>query len=227
MKINWRNALAQGTMLVFTYAVPLFIPGGIRAWPAAWIFLVIWFGFNHGIIAWLYLRDPDLLRERLQVETKNRPGWDKLLTLLLYGAIFLWLLFIAFDVVRFHWSPVNRSLQVGGMALLACSCYLLFVVFRENTYLSMAVRIQAERGQTVISTGPYQVVRHPMYAAMIFFFLGTPLLLGSWFGIPLGVLVMLILAWRAVLEEGALRRELPGYAVYMAQVKYRLIPHVW
>jgi protein-S-isoprenylcysteine O-methyltransferase Ste14 len=227
MKINLGNALAQGAMFLLTYAVPLFIPGGIRAWPAAWIFLVIWFVFNHGILGWLYVHNPDLLQERLQVETKNRPSWDKILTFLLYGAIFLWLLFMAFDVVRFHWSPVNRYLQVGGTALLVCSCYLLFIVFRANTYLSMAVRIQAERGQTVISTGPYQYVRHPMYAAMIFFFLGAPLLLGSWLGIPLGILVMLILAWRAVLEEDALRQELPGYAAYMTQVKYRLIPHVW
>jgi protein-S-isoprenylcysteine O-methyltransferase Ste14 len=227
VKIDFGNALAQGAMFLLTYAVPLFIPGGIRAWPAAWIFLVIWFVFNHGILAWLYMHNPDLLQERLQVETKNRPNWDKILTLLLYSAIFLWLLFMAFDVVRYHWSPVNRYFQVGGTALLLCSCYLLFTVFRENTYLSMAVRVQAERGQTVISTGPYRVVRHPMYAAMIFFFLGTPLLLGSWLGIPLGILMMVILAWRAVLEEGALRQELPGYAEYMAQVKYRFIPHVW
>ncbi len=227
MKINLGNALAQGAMFLFTYAVPLFIPGGMRAWPAAWIFLVIWFGFNHGIIAWLYFHNPDLLQERLQVEAKNRPNWDKILTFLLYSAIFLWLLFVAFDVVRFHWSPVNRYVQVGGTALLVCSCYLLFIVFRENTYLSMAVRIQAERGQTVISTGPYQYVRHPMYAAMIFFLLGAPLLLGSWLGVPLGILIILILAWRAVLEEGDLRRELHGYAAYMAQVKFRLIPHVW
>ncbi len=227
MKIDLRNALAQGTMFLLTNAVPLFIPGGVRAWPAAWVFLVIWFGFNHGILAWLYLHNPALLQERLQVETKNRPGWDKLLTLLLYSAIFLWLLFMAFDRVRFHWSPVGPSLQVVGTVLLLCSCYLLFIVFRENTYLSMAVRIQTERGQTVISSGPYQVVRHPMYAAMIFFFLGAPLLLGSWLGMPLGMLPMLILVWRAVREEGALRRELPGYAAYMAQVRYCLIPHVW
>ena len=227
MKINLGNALAQGAMFLLTYAVPLWIPGGIQAWLTAWIFLAIWFGFNHGILAWLYMRDPALLQERLQVETRNRPTWDKLLTLLLYSAIFLWLLFMAFDVVRWHWSPVDSYLQVAGTALLVCSCCLLFSVFRENTYLSMAVRVQSERGQTVISTGPYRVVRHPMYAAMLFFIVGAPLLLGSWLGIPLGILVMLILAWRAVLEEGALRRELPGYAAYMARVKYRLIPHVW
>ncbi len=227
MKIDWRSALAQGALMVLTYAVPLFIPGGVRAWPAAWIFLVMWFGFNQATLAWLYWRDPELLQERLRVEAKNRPGWDKLLTLWLYTSIFLWLLFMAFDVVRWHWSPVAAYLQVGGAALLAVCFYLPFAVFRENTYLSMAVRVQAERGQTVISTGPYHSVRHPMYAAMIFFFLGAPLLLGSWLGIPLGILVMFILAWRAVLEEGALRRELPGYAAYMARVKYRLIPRVW
>lgn len=227
MKLNIGNALVQGAIFLVTYALPLFIPAGIRAWPAAWIFLVIWFGFNHGILAWLYLRNRDLLQERLQVETKNRPGWDKILTFVLYTAIFAWLLFMAFDVARFHWSPVTRYLQVGGTALLVCSCYFLFIVFRENTYLSMAVRIQTERGQTVISTGPYQYVRHPMYAAMILFFLGTPLLLDSWLGVPLGVLVMPILAWRTVLEEGVLRQELPGYAAYMTRVKYRLIPYVW
>ncbi len=227
MKVDWGDTLAQVAVFLLTYAVPLFIPGGIRAWPAAWIFMVIWFGFNLGIVAWLYLHNSALLQERLRVKPMNRPNWDKMLTFLMYGAVFLWLLFMAFDVVRFHWSPVNRYLQVMGTALLLCSCYLLFIVYRENTYLSMAVRIQAERGQTVISTGPYQHVRHPMYAAMIVLFLGAPLLLGSWLGIPLGILVMLLFARRAVLEEGLLRRELPGCVAYMAQVKYRLIPHVW
>ncbi len=227
MKINWINALAQGAMMAATYALPVFIPAGLRAWPAAWIFLVMWFGFNNATLAWLYLHDPKLLQERLQVKAENRPGWDKVLTLVLYSSIFLWLLFMAFDVVRFHWSPLPGYLQVVGAALLVGCFYQLFLVFRENTYLSMAVRVQAERGQTVISTGPYRYVRHPMYAAMILFFLGTPLLLGSWLGIPLGILVMLILARRAVLEEGTLRRDLPGYAVYMAQVRYRLIPFIW
>ncbi|MDR3573693.1 MAG: isoprenylcysteine carboxylmethyltransferase family protein [Anaerolineaceae bacterium] len=227
MKINIRNALLQGAMMVLTYAAPLFIPSGVRAWPAAWIFLVMWFGFNHATLVWLYLHDPRLLVERLQVDSKNRPSWDKIFTPAFYGSIFLWLLFIAFDVTRFHGSSVPAWLQAGGAALLLCSFYILFITFRENTYLSPVVRIQAERGQQVISTGPYHYVRHPMYAAMIFFFLGTPLLLGSWYGIPLGVLEIVILAGRAVLEEGTLRRELSGYSAYMAQVRFRLIPYLW
>jgi len=79
----------------------------------------------------------------------------------------------------------------------------------------------------VISTGPYHYVRHPMYAATLVFVIGTPLLLGAWYGILVGPIVALVLAWRAVLEERTLQKELPGYLEYMAQVKYRLIPFVW
>ena len=89
------------------------------------------------------------------------------------------------------------------------------------------VRVQHERGQVVISTGPYRYVRHPMYAGGLLLFLGTPLLLGSWYGLLLVVFLILFGAARAVLEERVLREELPGYAAYLAQVKYRLIPYVW
>src|SRR5215475_12104432 len=104
---------------------------------------------------------------------------------------------------------------------------LLFLTFRENAYLSPVVRIQGERGHTVVSTGPYRHVRHPMYAAIVVFVVGTSLLLGSWSGLLVGSLFVVLLAWRAVLEERTLRRELPGYARYMARVRYRLVPRVW
>ena len=113
------------------------------------------------------------------------------------------------------------------MIVLVCSFALLFLTFRENAYLSSVVRIQAERGHTVVDTGPYHYVRHPMYAAMVLFVVGTPLVLGAWFGVPIGALFVVILAQRAVLEERTLRAELPGYAAYMAQVKYRLLPYIW
>jgi protein-S-isoprenylcysteine O-methyltransferase Ste14 len=134
---------------------------------------------------------------------------------------------MALDSVRFQWSQVPVWLQIVGIILLVCSFYLLFLTFQENSYLSPVVRIQEERGQTVISTGPYHYVRHPMYAAIVIFMAGTALLLGSWYGIVLGLILGVILARRAVLEERTLRAELPGYGAYMAQVKYRLIPYVW
>jgi protein-S-isoprenylcysteine O-methyltransferase Ste14 len=113
---------------------------------------------------------------------------------------------------------VNVKQQVGEF---------IFIAFRENSYASPVVRIQEDRGQTVISTGPYHYVRHPMYSGIVIFAIGTPLLLGSWYGALWGLIFVIILARRAVLEERTLREELPGYADYMAQVKYRLIPYIW
>ncbi len=112
-------------------------------------------------------------------------------------------------------SGDSRSARVGQAA------------FRENSYLSPVVRVQKERGQTVISTGPYHYVRHPMYSAMVIFFVGTSLMLGSWYGVLFGLIIVLLLARRAVLEERTLQRDLSGYTAYMAGVKYRLMPHVW
>lgn len=134
---------------------------------------------------------------------------------------------MALDAVHFHWSPLPAWLQGVGVLVLLSSFYLLFLTFRENTYLSTIVRIQADRGHTVVSTGPYHYVRHPMYTGMLAFMIGTPLVLGAWYGIFGGLLFMLILARRAVLEEQTLRHELGGYPAYMAQVKYRLIPYLW
>ena len=132
--------------------------------------------------------------------------------------------------------PVNRILlaaQILGMfvvfalLLLLGSFYLFFLTFRENAYLSPAVRIQTEHGQSVVSTGPYRYVRHPMYATAIIFLVGTTLLLGSWYGLVVGLILVVGIAVRAVQEERTLRAELPGYDAYLAQVKYHLIPYIW
>jgi protein-S-isoprenylcysteine O-methyltransferase Ste14 len=163
----------------------------------------------------------------MRLGTSDQKGWDKLLFPLLLILPFAWLMFMSFDAVRVHWSPLPFWVEIIGAIVLLCSFYLLFLTFRENAYLSPVVRIQKERGHTVVSTGPYHYVRHPMYAAMLVFVVGTSLLLGSGYGLLLGLLFILVLAQRAVLEERALRTELQGYATYMAEVKYRLIPHVW
>jgi protein-S-isoprenylcysteine O-methyltransferase Ste14 len=131
------------------------------------------------------------------------------------------------DAVRFHWSHMPVWLQVVGAITLIISFFLFFLTFRENSYLSPMVRIQKDRGQTVVSTGPYHYVRHPMYAAILLFVPGVALLLGSWYGLLAGLLIVGMVARRAVLEERTLRQELPGYDAYMTQVKYRFIPHVW
>jgi len=161
------------------YAVPLLIPAGIRAWPSAWIFLGLWFGFWFLILIWLYIQNSDLFWERMLSTTSGQKVWDKILGPLLYGAFFLWLLFTAFDAGRFHWSSVPQSVEIIGAFILGASFVLFFLTFRANSYLSPLVRVQQDRGQVVITTGPYRLIRHPMYAATLVFFLGTPLLLGA------------------------------------------------
>lgn len=209
------------------FALSLFFPAGTLSWPAGWIYLALFFAFFLSVNAWLYRHNPGLLRERMSLSRSDQKGWDKILFPLLLVLPLAWLVFISMDAVRFHWSPVPLWLQAVGGVILLCSFAFFFLTFRENSYLSPVVRIQKDRGHTVVSTGPYHYVRHPMYSGFLPFMIGTSLFLGSWYGVLLGLSFIFLVARRAVLEERTLQKELLGYAEYMAQVKYRLIPHVW
>jgi protein-S-isoprenylcysteine O-methyltransferase Ste14 len=227
MHVNVKQQIGQFAGIFVAFALALFLPAGTLAWLAGWIFLALFFGFYLGVSLWLFRHNPGLLQERMRLSASDQQGWDKLLFPLLLALPFAWLIFMSFDAVRFHWSGLPIWLEVVGAIVLLWSFYLLFLTFRENAYLSPVVRIQEERGHTVVSTGPYQYVRHPMYSAMIVFVVGTSLLLGSGYGLLVGLLFIVVLARRAVLEERTLREKLYGYAKYMTQVKYRLIPFIW
>jgi protein-S-isoprenylcysteine O-methyltransferase Ste14 len=215
-----------GSFVVF--ALDLFLAAGTFFWPAGWSFLLIFIGANVALVRWLLRHDPGLLTERMTGFGKSdEPTWDKVFLVVLQVFWLAWLALMGLDAVRFHWSQMSGWLQVVGALLLLGSFYLFFLTFRENPYLSPAIRVQTERGQTVISTGPYHYVRHPMYAAVIPFMVGTTLMLGSWYGLLMGLIFVGGLAFRAVREEGVLRAELPGYEEYMGKVKYRFIPYVW
>src|SRR5690606_15667039 len=210
------------------FALALFLAAGTVVWPAGWAFLVLYFGFGIAICLWLLRHNPGLLMERMTgIGKRDLKAWDKVFIVLLIGYFHAWLFLMPLDAVRFHWSHMPVWLQVVGAILLLCSFYILFMTVRENSFLSPAVRIQKERGHTVVSTGPYRYVRHPMYAAFIPLMVGSTLLLGSWYGLPFGLIWVVGLAFRALQEERVLREELAGYDVYMSQVKYRLIPYIW
>ncbi len=210
------------------FGLALFPAAGTIFWLAGWIFLILFLGFTIVVSRWLLMHNPGLLAERMTgIGMPNQPTWDRVFFVIIEGLFLAWLVLMPLDAVRFHWSQVPVWLQVLGGVILLCSFYLFFLTFRENPYLSPAVRVQTERGQTVISTGPYHYVRHPMYAAVIPFVMGTALLLGSWYGLLSGLILVIGIAFRAVREEQVLRAELPGYEAYMAQVRYRLIPYVW
>src|SRR5215207_667211 len=222
MQVNVKLLMGHSAVLFVLFALALFLPAGTIAWLAGWVFLgLLFFGFYLAVTVWLFQHNPGLVQERMRLGTSDQQGWDQVLFPLIFVLFFVWLILMALDAVRFQWSQMPVWLQIVGTILLVCSFYLLFLTFRENSYLSPVVRIQEERGQTVVSTGPYHYVRHPMYAAIVIFIAGTALLLGSWYGLVLGLILVVMLVRRAVLEERTLRAELPDYAAYMAQVKYR------
>jgi len=223
-------ALKAFAWLMFGFvitALPLFLAAGTLVWPAGWIYLILLYGWVLIGILLLLKYNPGLLAERITISPPNQKAWDKVFVLVLNVFFFTWVILMPLDAVRFHWSQMPLWLQVVGGIALVVSFVLMSLVFRENSYLSATVRIQEERGQTVISTGPYHLVRHPMYAGGLFMFLGTPLLLGSWYGLLLVVLFLPALFVRTVLEERTLRQELSGYEDYMKLVKYRLVPYIW
>jgi protein-S-isoprenylcysteine O-methyltransferase Ste14 len=227
MTVNIKMLVGQLVILFLSFALPLFLAAGTIAWLAGWIFLVLFFSFVAAISLWLLRHNPGLLNERMIMFRPDQKAWDKVFIVLLYVVFIAWLVLMPLDAVRFHWSQVPVWLQVAGAILLVCSFYLFLATYRENSYLSPMVRIQQDRGQTVVSTGPYHYVRHPLYAAGLLFMLATALLLGSWYGLLMVLIFAGMIAGRAVLEERTLQQELQGYDTYMAQVKYRLIPHVW
>jgi protein-S-isoprenylcysteine O-methyltransferase Ste14 len=204
------------------FAALLFVSAGTLNWPAAWVFLAL---FALSVIPAsidLAKNNPDLLDERMKSPIQpNQPLWDRVLVMTLF-------VFVVPGLdLRWDWSRMPLWLQIVGSITLLVTLYLLFVTMRHNPYLASVVRVQKERGHKVISTGPYAIVRHPFYAAAIPFFPAIGLLLGSWWAVLLSLLVIAILAYRAVKEEQLLERELDGYANYMKKVRYRLIPYVW
>jgi protein-S-isoprenylcysteine O-methyltransferase Ste14 len=209
-------------------AALLFGPAGTLGWPAAWAFLAILAGASAVIEVMLLRHDPALLSERLRFPIQSgQARWDKLWIAVFVPLFLAWLPLMGLDAVRLGWSHVPLWLQgVGGGAVVACF-YISYLVYRENSFLAPVVKLQADRGQHVVSTGPYAHVRHPLYAAAVLFLIGTALLLGSWSGLAGAVVLVAALALRAVLEERMLAADLPGYAGYMRQVKYRLVPGVW
>ena len=208
--------------------VLLFVPAGTLAWPAAWIFLIEFAIASALITRWLLRHNPALLEERMKplIQREQKP-WDKALMavfLLLWCA---WFVVMALDAVRFRWSDVPLWIHVVGVLAIAVSMYIMFLIMRTNSFAAPVVKIQSDRGHRVISDGPYAIVRHPMYGGALLLILGTPLLLGSWWGLAFSPLPVLLLAVRAVMEERTLMAELPGYTDYAARVRYRLVPRVW
>ncbi|MGD9846389.1 MAG: isoprenylcysteine carboxylmethyltransferase family protein [Variibacter sp.] len=218
--------LVQTVVWLVAIAALLFLTAGTWAWPQAWIFLALLAIGSLVLGLWLAIYDPALLAERMKPTWQaGQPGWDRAFLVIAFVVWCGWLVLIGLDA-RFH--AIHPSVWTSAFGVLAMgACYALsYWTFRENTFASPIVRVQRERRQKTITTGPYAYVRHPLYAAAILFF-GVPLLLGSRWGLWAAPIAVAILAARAVLEERELAAGLEGYEAYRHAVPYRLIPYVW
>jgi protein-S-isoprenylcysteine O-methyltransferase Ste14 len=226
---NSRRALRQ---LIFSivylafFPLILFLLAGDRRWIEGWIFSALFCLLSFATVVYLYLKDPELLNERFGSPIqKNQKSWDKFLLTTFFFGFLVWYAVMPLDARRFGWSkPFPIWLKATGIILFAGGFYLLYRAMKENTFAAPVIKMQIDRGQKVITTGPYSIVRHPMYTGGALLFIGGPLLLGSIYGLVIGILLIVMLATRTLGEEAMLRSELQGYDDYRKRVKWRLIP---
>jgi protein-S-isoprenylcysteine O-methyltransferase Ste14 len=204
----------------------LFIPAGTIDYWQGWAFAATLLVSSLLVTIYIALNDRELLESRLRMgPTAEKTSAQKVITAVGFLAFVGALVIMVFDH-RFGWSPrVPATLSILGDALAALGIYIYSLVVKENRYA--ASTIEVVEGQTVVSTGPYAIVRHPMYAGAILVFLGTPLALGSWWGLLFTPLFFGWFAWRLSNEEQFLSANLPGYEEYLRKAPYRLVPHVW
>ena len=203
----------------------LFVPAGtVRYWQA-WLYLAIFFAAATLTTKFLMRKDPALLERRMRGGPSAEKQPTQKLIMLFTSLGFIALLVVPALDYRFGWSMVPLAGVLVGDALVAVGFYFIFLVYKENTFTSATIEVVAD--QKVISTGPYAIVRHPMYASALLYLAGTPLALGSYWGfVPLvGTLPFLI--WRLFDEERFLALNLPGYTDYQRRVRHRLVPRIW
>jgi len=196
----------------------------VRYWQA-WVYLSIFTGASALITLYLMRKDPVLLERRMRGGPMAETRSAQKLIMLFTSVGFVALLVVPALDHRFGWSDVPLGAVVAGDVLVAIGFFFISRVYRENTYTSAT--IQVAKDQKVISTGPYAIVRHPMYASGALYLFGTPLALGTyWAFLPIAAM-MPFLIWRLIDEERFLARNLSGYAEYQKRVPHRLVPFVW
>lgn len=220
------SRLLYSFIYLLVFSVLLFVLAGDWHWTEGWIFSAIFVLGSYATLLYLYFTDPELLNERYgsPIQKEQKP-WDKVLLSVFFLEFLIWFALMPLDAKRYGWSAgFPLWTRIAGAVLMSVGTYVLFAALRENTFAAPVVKMQKERGQEVISTGPYSLVRHPMYAGAILLFLGGPLLLSSNAGIVLSAVLIVTIAIRSVGEEAMLKEELPGYREYMRIVRWRIVP---
>jgi protein-S-isoprenylcysteine O-methyltransferase Ste14 len=220
-----RGILSLGVFFI-VLGVLMFLPAGDIRWAKGWLFLLVFFALTVPSVIYLWRTNPEIFvaRSKIHAGTKR---WDKVLMAFLFFSLTAIFIVAGFDAARFHWSSVPPWLIVLGYILLSICFFLSVWAESVNKFAEPSVRIQTERGHKVIDTGPYAIVRHPMYLGALFFLAGIPLALGSFWALIPAAAATVVLVVRTILEDRMLQKELTGYKDYAARVRYRLIPGIW
>lgn len=213
-------------LTILAFGAILFLPAGTLHWIEGWVFIGAFSLYIVYSTVWMIKNNPELLRERLR--TRKTQKWDRIIL-----ALFS-ICFVAFFVVpgldfRYQWTPwrIPTIIQICAFCGVFISLIIIFLVTKENTYASKAIKIQEERDHKVITTGPYKYVRHPLYAGGMPLIFCMPLALGSLYALIPAVLGAVLFVIRTYLEDKMLHEELPGYREYAQKTRYRLIPGIW
>ncbi len=220
-KASKLKAFLVPIIIMIVMALVLFLPAGSLKFWEAWIWWSIISAMTLLITTYFVKKDPELLARRMKVKEKEpQPGIIRILSFLSLFAYFI----PGFDY-RYHWSSVPVWIIIAANALVFLGYVFIFLVFKENSYASTV--IQVEKKQQVIKTGPYAIVRHPMYTGLLMMMLFTPLALGSYWALIFALLFIPTLIFRIRKEEEVLLRDLPGYKDYYIKTPFRLIPSIW
>ena len=225
MKDLNKKSLSRFLRLIIGLALLLFLPVWTLYYWQAWVLLAV---FSLSVLvlnSYLMKKDPELLERRIN----SRPGSEsqknqKILHYLLSNALLVAVLLPVIDH-RFAWSTVPPYVVAAGNLLVVLGFVIVILVFRENSFASAVVEISP--GQKIVSTGPYALVRHPMYLGLLIALLGVPLALGSWWGLLTLIPITAVIVGRLLTEETFLVGNLPGYSEYRHRVRYRLLPFIW
>ena len=225
-KLSYRRILIRSIISIIAIGAAIFVLAGRVDYWQGWFFFSIFLIFMTGL-GIFFTKRQDLMQERI------RPGpgvkwWDKIFFTLYAPLSFSISLLAAIDAGRFHWSPQLPIILYPVMfVLILIGSYIIYWAMWTNNFFSSRVRIQTDRGQYVITDGPYRYVRHPGYVGMTIFAPASALLLGSIYALIPAAITIVLLIIRTYLEDITLKKELPGYADYTKQVRFRLIPGIW
>jgi protein-S-isoprenylcysteine O-methyltransferase Ste14 len=222
--------LAGRTILGFTQLIAflgaaLFVPAWTLNFWQGWVYLSIFAAASALITAYLWKYDRKLLESRLKAGPRAEKKKSQKLIQFLASLAFIGILVLPSLDRRYRWSHVGAVFVIMGDALAAFGFLAVFIVYRENTFTSATIEVAPN--QRVISTGPYAVVRHPMYAGALVMLFATPLALGSWWGLVMFIPMTLVIVLRLLDEERFLQESLSGYTEYCGKIRFRLIPRIW